>query len=96
MIGKSLGNDFEYTKLKDKQHLYFSLNTPCFLTFFLFIQFIYQSLFLVSLLKLVHSLNLIHFYLMYYQDNSTEHHKAISILHAVEIPRFFRKKQETK
>ena len=33
---------------------------------------------------------------MYYQDNSTEHHKAISILHAIEIPRFFRKKQETK
>ena len=29
---------------------------------------------------------------MYYQDNSTERHKVISILHAVEIPRFFKKK----
>ena len=29
---------------------------------------------------------------MYYQGNSAEHHKAISILHAVEIPWFFRKK----
>ena len=36
---------------------------------------------------------------MYYQGNSTEHHKVIYIyiLHAVEIARFFRKrKQETK
>ena len=31
---------------------------------------------------------------MYYKDNSTEHHKAISILHAVEIPRFFRKNKK--
>ena len=29
---------------------------------------------------------------MYYQDNSTEHDNVISILHAVEIARFFRKK----
>ena len=63
---------------------------------FLFIQFVYQSLFLFCLLKLALSLNLIHFYLIYYQDNGTEHHKAISILHAVEIPRFFRRKQETE
>ena len=44
---------------------------------FLFIQFFSQSLFLFCLLKLILSLNLIHFYLMYYQDNNTEHHKVI-------------------
>ena len=44
---------------------------------FLFTQFIYESLFLFCLLKLVFSLNLIHFYLMCYQDNTTEHHKFI-------------------
>ena len=59
---------------------------------FLFIQLIYQSLFPVCLLKLVLSLNLIHFYLIYYQDNSAEHHKVISIPHAAEIARFFRNK----
>ena len=95
MIGKSFANDFQYTKLKDKHYLYFSLNIPCFLTFFFLIQFIYQSLFFVCLLKLVISLNLIHFYLMYYQDNSAEHHK-LSILHSVEIARFFRKKTGNK
>ena len=96
MIGKSIANDFQYTNLKDKQYLYFSLNIPCFLTFFLFIQFIYQPLVLVCLLKLVLSLNSIHFYLIYHQDKGSEHHKATSILHAVEIPRFFRRKQETE
>ena len=30
---------------------------------------------------------------MYYPDNSTEHHKVISFLHAAEIARFFRKKR---
>ena len=44
---------------------------------FLFIQFFSQSLFLFCLLKLILSLNLIHFYLMYYQDNNTEHHKVM-------------------
>ena len=44
---------------------------------FLFIQFIYQSLFLFCLLKLVLSLSLIYFYPMYYQDNNTEHYKVI-------------------
>ena len=76
MIGKSLANDLQYTKLKYKQYLYFSLNIPLrfLLCLFLF------SLFLLSffcLLKLVLSLNLIHFYHMYYQVNNTEHHKVI-------------------
>ena len=31
---------------------------------------------------------------MHYPDNSTEHHKVISFLHAAEIARFFRKKTE--
>ena len=57
-----LANDFQYTKIKYKQYLYFSL-------------FISPVLF--CLLKLALSLNLIHFYLMYYQDNKTEHHKVI-------------------
>ena len=42
MIGKSLANDFQYTKLKYKQYLYFSLNIPlmfllCFLLFSLLV-----------------------------------------------------------
>ena len=93
MIGKSLANDFQYTKLKYKQYLYFSLISPCFF-YVSFYSVIYQSLFLVCLLKLVLSLNLIHFYLMYYQDNSTEHHKVVCILHAVKIDRFFKKKKK--
>ena len=44
---------------------------------FLFIDFIYPSLFLFCLLKLVFSLNLSHFYLIYYQDSNAEHHKVI-------------------
>ena len=52
MIGKSLANGFQYTKLKYKQYLQFKYTT--YVSFmFLFIQFIYQSLFLFSLLKLV-------------------------------------------
>ena len=39
--------------------------------------FVYPWLFLFCFLKLVFSLNLIHFYLMYYQDNNTEHHKVM-------------------
>ena len=102
MIGKSLANDFQYTKLKDKQYLQFKCTmffNFCFFLFSLFISSLYY-LFFVCLLKLALSLNSIfskfHFYLMYYWDNSTEHYKVISILHAVEIVRFFRRKQETK
>ena len=69
MIGKSLANDFQYTKLTYKQYPYFSLNIPLMflLCFFLF------SLFLSPCFSFV-SLN---FYLIYYQDNNTEHHKFI-------------------
>ena len=69
MIGKSLANDFQYTKLKYKQYLYFSLNIPLMflLCFFLF------SLFLSSWFFFVH----LNFYLLYYQDNNAEHHKVI-------------------
>ena len=41
----------------------------------LFLQFIYQFLFLFCLFKLVFSLTLIRFYLIYYQDNNIELHK---------------------
>ena len=69
MIGKSLANDFQYTKLKYKQYLYFSLNIPLMflLCFFLFSLFLSPCFFFVYL----------NFYLMYYQDNNTEHHKVI-------------------
>ena len=33
---------------------------------------------------------------MYYQDNSTEHHKVVCILHAVKIDRFFKKKKKNR
>ena len=80
MIGKSLANDFQYTKLKDKQYLYFSLNIPCFFNFCFFLFSLFSSP--CSYLFTLTSLNFIHFYLMYYQDNSTQHHKVISFLHA--------------
>ena len=69
MIGKSLANDFQYTKLKYKQYLYFNLNIPLvfLLCFFLFSLFLSPCFFFVYL----------NFYLMYYQDNNTEHHKVI-------------------
>ena len=69
MIGKSFANDFQYTKLKYKQYLYFSLNISLMfvLCFFLFSLFLSPCFFFVSL----------NFYLMYYQDNYTEHHKVI-------------------
>ena len=69
MIGKSLANDFQYTKLKYKQYLYFSLNIPFMflLCFFSFSLFVSPCFFFVYL----------NFYLMYYQDNNTEHHKVI-------------------
>ena len=93
MIGKSLANDFQYTKLKYKQYLYFSLNIPLMflLCFFLFSLFISPCFFFVYL-NLSFSLNLIHFYLIYYQESTIK----LSILHTEEIARFFRKKQETK
>ena len=73
MIGKSLANYFQYTKLKYKPYLQFKYAT--YVSFmFLFIQFIYQSLFLFCLLKLV----------LFSKFNSFlpnllpgEHHKAI-------------------
>ena len=69
MIDKSLANDFQYTKLKYKQYLYFNLNIPLvfLLCFFLFSLFLSPCFFFVYL----------NFYLMYYQDNNTEHHKVI-------------------
>ena len=69
MIGKSLANDFQYTKLKYKQYLYFSLNIPLMflLCFFLFSLFLSPCFFFVYL----------NFYLTYYQDNNTEHHKVV-------------------
>ena len=51
MIGKSLANGFQYTKLKYKQYLQFNFKSISCM--FLFIQFIYQSLFLFCLLKLL-------------------------------------------
>ena len=70
MIDKSLANDFQYTKLKYKQYLYFSLNIPLMflLCFFLFSLFLSPCFFFVYL----------NFYLIYYQDNNTEHHKVIN------------------
>ena len=93
MIGKSLANDLQYTKLKYKQYLYFSLNIPLMflLCFFLFSLFISPCFFFVYL-NLSFSLNLIHFYPIYYQESIIK----LSILHTVEIARLFRKKQETK
>ena len=86
MIGKSLANGFQYTKLKYKQYFQFKYTT--YVSFmFVFIQFICQSLFLFCLLKLV----------LFSKFNSFlpnllagEHHKAI--LHTVKIARFFKKK----
>ena len=94
MIGESLANDFQYTKLKCKLYLYFSLNIPTYVSFmFYFIQFIYKLLFLFCLLKLILSLNLIDFYLTYYQDNNAEHNK-FTFMHTVEFARFFRKNRK--
>ena len=95
MVGKSLANDFQYTKLKYEQYLYFSLNIPVMFHLFLFIQFIYQSLFLFCLFKLVFSINLIHFYLCIIPTIIQSIIK-LSMLHTVEISRFFRKKTGKK
>ena len=61
------------------------------LCFFLFSLIIIPCFFFVYL-NLSFSLNLIHFYLIYYQESIIK----LSILHTEEIARFFRKKQETK
>ena len=61
------------------------------LCFFLFSLFISPCFFFVYL-SLSFSLNLIHFYLIYYQESIIK----LSVLYTVEIARFFRKKQETK
>ena len=94
MIGESLANDFQYTKLKYKQYIYFSLSIPTYVSFmFHFIQFIYQRLSLFCLFKLILSLDLIDFSLMYYQDNNAEHNK-FTFMHTVEFTRFFRKNRK--
>ena len=75
MIGKSLANSFQYTKLKYKEYFQFKYTT--YVSFlFLFIHFIYQSLFLFCLLKLI----------LFSKFNSflpnllsREHHKAICL-----------------
>ena len=61
------------------------------LCFFLFSLFISPCFFFVYL-SLSFSLNLIHFYLIDYQESIVK----LSVLYTVEIARFFRKKQETK
>ena len=87
MIGKSLANDFQYTKLKYKQYLYFSLNIPLMflLCFFSFSLFVSPCFFFVYL----------NFYLMYYYDNKTEHHKVIYLPHSRNC-QVLQKKKETK
>ena len=83
MIVKLLANDFQYTKLKYKENLYFSLNLPLvfLLCFFLFSLFLSPCSFFVYL----------NFYLTYYQDNNTEHHKVIYSPYSRNC-QFFRKK----
>ena len=88
MIGKSLANDFQYTKLKYKQYLYFSLNIPLMflLCFFLFSLFLSPCFFFVYL----------NFYLMYYQDNNTEHHKVIYPPYSRDCQVLQKKRKKTK
>ena len=88
MIGKSLANDFQYTKLKYKQYLYFSLNIPLMflLCFFLFSLFLSPCFFFVYL----------NFYLMYYQDNNTEHHKVIYPPYSRNCQVLQKKRKQTK
>ena len=71
----------------------FSLNIPlmfllCFLLFSLFI----SPCFFFVYLSLSFSLNLIHFYLIDYQESIVK----LSVLYTVEIARFFRKKTGNK
>ena len=83
MIGKSLVNDFLYTKLKYKQYPYFSLNIP--LMFFC-VSF-HSAFCLASPCFFFVYLNI---YLMHYQDNNIEHHK-VSAIH-FKLPAFLEKK----
>ena len=68
MIDKSLANSFQYTKLKYKQYFQFKYTTMFLLCFFLFTLFISPCFFFVYL-NLSFSLNLIHFYLIYYHES---------------------------
>ena len=88
MIGKSLENHFQYTKLKYKQYLYISLNIPLMflLCFFLFSLFLSPCFFFVYL----------NFYLMYYQDNNTEHHKVIYPPYSRNCQVLQKKRKQTK
>ena len=88
MIGKSLANDFLYTKLKYKQYLYFSLNIPLMflLCFFSFSLFVSPCFFFVYL----------NFYLMYYQNNNTEHHKVIFPPYSRNCQVLQKKRKQTK
>ena len=71
----------------------FGSNMPLMflLCFFLFSLFISPCFFFLYL-NLSFFLNLIHFYLIYYQESIIK----LSILHTVEIASFLRKNQETK
>ena len=92
MIGKSLANDFQYTKLKYKQYLQFKYTTHVSFMF-LFIQFIYHSLFLFCLLKL----DLFSKFNSFLPNLlSGEHHKAIYPPHNRNCQVLQKKKQETK
>ena len=88
MIDKSLANDFQYTKLKYKRYLYFSLSIPLMflLSFFLFSLFLSPCFFFVYL----------NFYLMYYQDNNTEHHKVIYPPYSRNCQVLQKKRKQTK
>ena len=88
MIGKSLANDLQYTKLEYKQYLYFRLNMPLMflLCFFLFSLFLSLCFFFVYL----------NFYLMYYQDNNTEHHKAVYAPYSRNCQVLQKKRKQTK
>ena len=88
MIGKSLADDLQYTKLKYKQYLYFSLNIPLMflLCFFLFSLFLCPCFFFANL----------NFYLRYYQDNNTEHHKVVYPPYSRNCQVLQKKRKQTK
>ena len=86
MIGKSLANYFLYTMLKYKQYLYFSLNIPPMFFFIQFICLVSPCFFFVYL----------NFYLMYYQDNNTEHHKVIYPPYSRNCQVLQKKRKQTK
>ena len=91
MIGKSLANGFQYTKLKYKQYLQFKYTT--YVSFmFLFIHIIYLPLLLFCLLKLVRFSKFKSFL-----PNllSGEHHKAVYPPYSRNC-QVLQKKQETK